>query len=177
MEKNKFTALMISGIMALALCSCTARPADTPVDSSAQTAQESAEGTDEGTDSTGNNAADSAAAGEVSAQLDDIAAVEVGTAGSSLKSAAAASRLLDWAAETTLSADEISSAAAAWRDGIDGDAADMLEGQVQSVLNSIDTITAADGQSLLETAGVTDSSYPWDSNAVEVARTLLNAVL
>ena len=164
---------MISGIMALALCSCTARPADTPVDSSAQTAQESAEGTD----STGNNAADSAAAGEVSAQLDDIAAVEVGTAGSSLKSAAAASRLLDWAAETTLSADEISSAAAAWRDGIDGDAADMLEGQVQSVLNSIDTITAADGQSLLETAGVTDSGYPWDSNAVEVARTLLNAVL
>lgn len=104
--------------------------------------------------------------------------VTVGTAGSSLRAAAAAAELLDWAAGCTLDDAAIAAAYEAWYPDRDPDVPVDIGEQLSAVDYSIQMLTEGEPEQaklLLEDAGCADCGYPWDAHAVAVADALMQA--
>lgn len=102
--------------------------------------------------------------------------VRVGTAGSSLAAAQQAANLLDWGMDTTLSAEEIQSAVQEWYSAIDPADEEEVQMQLSAVASAVEQVTGADGADLLDSAGCTESQYPWNDTAKEAALTAMTAV-
>ena len=101
-------------------------------------------------------------------QLKKIAELEVGTAGSSLKAVKVAVSLLEWAAQTPLSAERISDAASIFYDSLSQESSTIFSEQVLSVKNCTEQLAAGDEQAkeLLDTAGVTSTQKHFDPSSL-----------
>ena len=99
-------------------------------------------------------------------QLKNIAALEVGTAGSSLKAVKVAVGLLDWAAQTSLSAEQISDTANVFYDSLTQQNRTIFSEQVLSVKNCTEQLAVGGEQAkeLLDTAGVTSTQKNFDTS-------------
>ena len=101
----------------------------------------------------------------LSAVLDGVLNVWPGTAGSSLRAAACAARLLDWGMATTLSDDEIYSAVGCYLDTLsDADLMGFLD-NFYAVYDRAYDLKGDSARDLLTDAGVGDSGYPWNEQA------------
>ncbi len=105
--------------------------------------------------------------------------VQPGTAGSSLRAAAQAAKLLDWAAGTTLNEAQISETVSALLPELSqAETPASLAEQLSSVAYAIDLLTGDDqnlAQSLLADCGAEGSAWPWNGQAVTLARTVTAA--
>ncbi|MBR5430692.1 MAG: hypothetical protein IK116_09250, partial [Firmicutes bacterium] len=104
--------------------------------------------------------------------------VTIGTAGSSLRAAAAAAELLDWAADCTLDEAGIAAAYEAWLPTMDPDMPVDFAEQLGAVDYNVRLFTddkSEDVAMLLSDAGCEDCGYPWDAHAVAVADALMQA--
>ena len=105
--------------------------------------------------------------------------VQPGTAGSSLRAAAQAAKLLDWAAGTTLSEAQISEFVSSLLPELNqAETPASLAEQLSSVAYAIDLLTGDDqnlAQSLLTDCGAESSAWPWSAQAVTLARTVTAA--
>ena len=97
--------------------------------------------------------------------LADVLTVHPGSAGSSLRSAAVAARLLDWGMATGLNDDEIYSATGCFLDTLgDQDLLVFFE-SLDAVYDRGYDLRGENGKALLEDAGVADSAWPWNEQA------------
>ena len=101
---------------------------------------------------------------------------EVGTAGSSLRAAQSAAMLMDWCAETSLDAGQVRAATVEWLSPMGNDAQTEFAQKLELVDTMCLELIHKDGTSLLESAGYTSSSYPWDEAAYEKYTAVLDAV-
>ena len=123
-------------------------------------------------------AADPAAAAELTALLDSLRdRVQPGTAGASLKAAAAAADLLDWAAGTPLDDGALAAAAADWLSAQSEETRGRLPEQLDALRGMLRELSerpdAAAG--LLSDAGL-EGRGPWDAASAERALRLLDAL-
>lgn len=112
------------------------------------------------------SSADEAALTALQEQLNAIIQLEVGTAGSSLKAVPVAIALLDWAEETTLTAEQIEQSVTSFYESLSQDEKSILSEQLFS-LQSCSELLLAGGDSakaLLDDAGaaLTRESYSAD---------------
>ena len=122
--------------------------------------------------------AEPAAEARETAALEDVleqirTGVQPGTAGSSLKAAAVAAALLDWA-QTAPDRAAAEAAALAWRDALDEDARDLLPVQLDSLRYAVETLCGDEEASagLRADAGLEDRG-PWSEDAAGTALWLL----
>lgn len=109
--------------------------------------------------------------------LDDICEnIHVGTAGSSLTAAQQAANLLDWGMETVLNDNEIQAAVQDWYAAIDSADQEEVQMQFSGVAGAVEQVTGEDGAGLLDSAGCTDSSYPWNDTAKAAVQVVLSAI-
>lgn len=102
----------------------------------------------------------------LNAVLDSITVdVQSGTAGSSLKAARCAAQLLDWGSVTALSDDEIYSAVGTWLQQQDDQRLMMFLENILVVYDASYDLRGENAQSLMDTAGITSSAYPWNERA------------
>ncbi len=145
-----------------------AEEAPAPADAAPAQAAAAEDGSDE--------SAQQAALGELLGWMRDY--VTIGTAGSSLRAAAAAAELLDWADGCTLDAAGVAAAYEAWVPTMNPDIpADFAE-QLGAVDFSVRMLTGEDTEQaamLLADAGCEDCGYPWDEHALSVTEALMQA--
>lgn len=97
-------------------------------------------------------------------QIDGV--VEVGTAGSSLKSAIGATYLLNWAAGTSLSTDEITELTEGYIEGLE-DVKAVTE-KMKAVDYTYKELLKPGMEELLSDAGMSEiAAYPWSENGEE----------
>lgn len=102
----------------------------------------------------------------LNAILDSITTdVQPGTAGSSLKAAGCAAKLLDWGAATSLNDDEIYSAVGCWLDEQSDERLLMFFESFYSVYTASYDLRSDNGESLMRDAGISSAAYPWDDAA------------
>ncbi len=102
---------------------------------------------------------------ELEALLSDVLTVYPGTAGSSLRGAACAARLLDWGMNTTLSDDGIYSATGCFLDTLDDQSLLVFFESLDTVYNMGYDLRGENAEGLLSDAGVADSAWPWNDQA------------
>ena len=103
---------------------------------------------------------------ELSAILSSITTdVQPGSAGSSLKAAGCAAKLLDWGAATSLNDDEIYSAVGCWLDEQSDDRLLMFFESFYSVYTASYDLRSDNGESLMRDAGISSAAYPWNDAA------------
>ena len=153
-------------LTALLLCACGTAPApETPAASPAASPAPEA------------SAAPSSGAAELSALLGELReTVSIATAGSSLRSAAMAARLLDWAEGAELTDEEILAALAPWLgeldDGVPADFSEQLAA-VDGAIQSLEEMDEARARGFLADAGCEDCGYPWSAHARQLAERLM----
>lgn len=102
----------------------------------------------------------------LNAILDSITTdVQPGTAGSSLKAANCAAKLLDWGAATSLNDDEIYSAVGCWLDEQSDERLLMFFESFYSVYTASYDLRSDNGESLMRDAGISSAAYPWNDAA------------
>ena len=102
----------------------------------------------------------------LNAILDSITTdVQPGTAGSSLKAANCAAKLLDWGTATSLNDDEIYSAVGCWLDEQSDERLLMFFESFYSVYTASYDLRSDNGESLIRDAGISSAAYPWDDAA------------
>ena len=102
----------------------------------------------------------------LNAILDSITSdVQPGTAGSSLKAANCAAKLLDWGAATSLNDDEIYSAVGCWLDEQSDERLLMFFESFYSVYTASYDLRAENGENLMRDAGISSASFPWNDAA------------
>ena len=102
----------------------------------------------------------------LNAILDSITSdVQPGTAGSSLKAANCAAKLLDWGAATSLNDDEIYSAVGCWLDEQSDERLLMFFESFYSVYTASYDLRAENGENLMRDAGISSAAYPWNDAA------------
>lgn len=112
------------------------------------------------------------------AVLDQIRAeARVGVAGSSLTAVQLASVLLDWGMETPLTEEEIQDIAQSWYAGLESADQEEFEMQLSGVDGAVDEVLAENGPDLLDSAGCTESAYPWNDAARTAAKAVSSAIL
>ena len=97
--------------------------------------------------------------------LADVLTVYPGTAGSSLRGAACAARLLDWGMATSLSDDEIYSATGCFLDTLGDQDLLLFFESLDTVYNMGYDLRGENAEGLLSDAGVTASAWPWNDQA------------
>ena len=97
--------------------------------------------------------------------LDSVLTVYPGTAGSSLRSAICAARLLDWGVETELTDDEIYSAVGCWLDEQDDENLKIFLESIWPVYDRCYDLKGEYAKDLMRDAGIEDSLYPWNERA------------
>jgi hypothetical protein len=153
-------------LAALLLCACGTAPApETPAAPSEPSPAPEA------------SAAPASGAAELSALLGELREnVSIATAGSSLRAAAMAARLLDWAEGAELTDEEILAALAPWLGELDdGVPADFLEqlAAVDGAIQSLEEMDEARARGLLTDAGCEDCGYPWSAHARQLAERIM----
>ena len=102
----------------------------------------------------------------LSAILDAITTdVQPGSAGSSLKAANCAAKLLDWGTATKLTDDEIYSAVGGWLDEQDDEHLLMFFDGFYSVYTQSYNLRAENAEELMRDAGISSPNYPWGDAA------------
>ena len=91
--------------------------------------------------------------------------VQPGTAGSSLKAACCAAKLLDWGAATSLNDDEIYSAVGCWLDEQSDERLLMFFESFYSVYTQSYNLRAENAEALMSDAGISSANYPWGDAA------------
>jgi len=103
---------------------------------------------------------------ELSAILSSITTdVQPGSAGSSLKAASCAAKLLDWGTATSLTDDEIYSAVGGWLDEQDDEQLLMFFESFYSVYTQSYNLRAENAEALMSDAGISSANYPWGDAA------------
>ena len=98
--------------------------------------------------------------------LDSITAdVQPGSAGSSLKAANCASKLLDWGTATNLTDDEIYSAVGCWLDEQSDERLLMFFESFYSVYTQSYNLRSDNAEALMLDAGISSANYPWGDEA------------
>lgn len=140
-------------------------PSETPEDAEAQSDPEPPASTEE----------DRA---ELTAVLDRIREeARVGVAGSSLTAAQLAAALLDWGMETPLTEEEIQDTAQSWYAGLESPDQEEFQMQLSGVDGAVKQLLEANGADLLDSAGCTESAYPWNDAARTAAEAVTAAIL
>ncbi|MGM9593239.1 MAG: hypothetical protein ACI3U8_02695 [Candidatus Onthomonas sp.] len=110
--------------------------------------------------------------------LDQIRAeARVGVAGSSLTAVQLAAVLLDWGMETPLTEDEIQDTARSWYTGLESADQEEFQMQLSGVDGAIKQVLGENGADLLDSAGCTESDYPWNVTAETAAEAVTSAIL
>lgn len=89
-----------------------------------------------------------------------------GSAGCSLKAAAQAARLLDWAAATEMTDEEINLVVSLFLSGLDEERAALYEAALPLLDDAYHQLMQSGAGALLASAGCTDSGYPWGSEVI-----------
>ena len=153
---KKIALILLSAAILLSLCACGEKAPEASPDASEAPAEDAA---------------------PLSQVLDSINEnTEVGTAGSSLRAAQSAAMLMDWCAETSLDAEQVRAATVEWLSPMGNDAQTEFAQKLELVDTMCLELIHKDGSSLLESAGYTSSSYPWDEAAYEKYTVILEAV-
>lgn len=102
----------------------------------------------------------------LNAILDSIRSdVQPGSAGSSLRAAQCAARLLDWGMDSPLTDDEIYSAVGGWLDTQDDEGLLQFFEGFYPVYTASYNLRAENGESLMQDAGISSAAYPWNDQA------------
>ncbi len=112
---------------------------------------------------------------ELAALLEDIRdKVEVGTAGSSLKSAGVANALLEWGASGSLSEDEVKAETSKWIESLEDEKSLFLDNL--SVVDSVcKDLQGGDAYGLLETAGIDAANVSWTDSPEPMVEAVMEA--
>ena len=176
MKKIICAALALSLLFSLAACGSAPAAETAAPDAAEATAEVIIETEAPAPAETSALVGSAAEAEKLAAILDDISAsVTIGTAGSSLRAAIAAAALLDWASVTTLGYDEVKSATADWLMPKGNDAQVEFAGQLEAVDFACTELQKENAADLLESAGCSDSGYPWNGQAFELAGAVMDA--
>lgn len=97
--------------------------------------------------------------------LTDVLSVYPGAAGSSLRGAACAARLLDWGMATPLNDDEIYSATGCFLDTLGDKDLLLFFESLDTVYNMGYDLKGENAEGLLSDAGVQNSAWPWNDQA------------
>ena len=107
--------------------------------------------------------------------LDEIDAdVMLGTAGSSLSAVRAASKLLDWGANTGLGADEVGDVASTWLANKNDDLSACIQ-KLELVDSACRDLLTDGARELLDTAGCADTDITWGSELPEPVEAVMQA--
>lgn len=169
---KKPIAIMMTVALTVAFGACTSAPAeDAPATAEIVAPAEEVETVAPAEDLNAESAR------ELNALLADFGEkIQAGSAGSSLKAAAQAAHLMDWAAATELSDEEIGAAAESYLAALDESAREEYLMQI-AALDSMYTLLLQPGQEgLLESAGVTECGYPWGDEVTGAVEALMTAL-
>lgn len=169
---KKLVAIMMTITLTLAFGACTSDLAE----DTAATVECVASAEDVETAAPAEDA-NAESAWELNALLADFGEkIQAGSAGSSLKAAAQAAHLMDWAAATELGDEEISAAAESYLAALDESAREEYLMQI-TALDSMYTLLLQPGQEgLLESAGVTECGYPWGDEVTGAVEAIMTAL-
>jgi hypothetical protein len=110
----------------------------------------------------------------MTAILNDISAnYWPGTAGCSLSAAIKAAALLDWYAKNQPEPDAIASAVQGWFGNLTEEDKTLFAQQISDIYYAAKELGGENAAGLMETAGITSDSYPWQEGA---AKTLFGAI-
>ena len=172
---KRFAALMTALVLILSLAACGKKPADAPAPSAAPTESAAPAEAAEPAETPAptptptpvplipelSEVHDAA----LEAILTDVLAVHPGSAGSSLRGAACAARLLDWGMATALNDDEIYSATGCFLDTLSDQDLLVFFESLDTVYNMGYDLRGENAEGLLSDAGVTNSAWPWNDQA------------
>ena len=102
--------------------------------------------------------------------------VQIGTTGAYMTAVQAAAKMLDWGTGTGLDPQEIKDATISWMMNKGNDEQVSFAEKLEKVDNAYHKLLGADAQELLESAGCTDTSYPWGDTPVEAIEAVMDAV-
>ena len=178
---KKILCMLLAGTLLFALGACGTRRPDASASAEEKAASpspsETAEAVQPAATGTGAGTSTDAEGERLTAVLDDIGELEIGTAGSSLKAAKLAAELLDWGAASKLSAEEIKAEVVTWLTPKGNDEQSAFAEKYSAVKNAVSQITGDNGRELLNEAGVTDSHYPWNDAALLAVKSVTEAIL
>ena len=178
---KKILCMLLAGTLLFALGACGTRRPDASASAEEKAASpspsETAEAVQPAATGTGAGTSTDAEGERLTAVLDDIGELEIGTAGSSLKAAKLAAELLDWCAASKLSAEEIKAEVVTWLTPKGNDEQSAFAEKYSAVKNAVSQITGDNGRELLNEAGVTDSHYPWNDAALLAVKSVTEAIL
>lgn len=176
---KKVTIIVLSLLMAVSLCACagtassgastsastsvSVTPSPSPSASKSPSAIASAS-PNVGSKSQSQSQSSTAASDSLESILSDIStSYEVGTAGSSLKAAIYAGRLLDWNATAGKDASAISSAAGDFHQSLGSSASADFGNKLSDVYYAAVDLCGSDAKDLLNECGYEARSFPWNS--------------
>lgn len=184
---KKALAFMLSLAMIFALCACsatgTATESTTPTEVLTPAPTATPVATQEPESSAADDEAEQSRRAEQSealtALLNSFATdIQAGSAGSSLKAAIQAARLMDWA--TTDGADmpeeDIAATAESFMQPMSEDERAEFLMQIHSLDSAYQQLQQPGQEGLLESAGVTECGYPWADMPNAVVETLMRAL-
>lgn len=176
---KKLTAILLTLALAVGLCAC-ASAADTPASAPTTPAQTDAPGetpAEPTAEAETSEDAEAASLRELEGLLGEFAtAIQAGSAGSSLKAAAEAARLMDWAAATPLDDAAISAAAENYLGALDESARAEYLMQIAALDSMCKQLMQPEQEGLLESAGVTECGYPWGDAATRAVEAVMTAL-
>lgn len=169
---KKISIIILAAALALTLCACGA--ADVPAAPTPDAAVAEASAPTDTPEAADAPEVDEAALEELELMLDDFGTrIQSGSAGSSLKAAAQAARMMDWALATPLSEEAIYSAAQAHLAPMDDAALTEYLMQIYSLDSAYQQLLQPAQEGLLEAAGVTDCGYPWGTEPLGAVEALM----
>ena len=98
----------------------------------------------------------------------------LGTAGSSLSAVRAASKLLDWGANSGLGADEVGDAASTWLANKNDDLSACIQ-KLELVDSACRDLLTDGARELLDTAGCADTDITWGNELPEPVEAVMQA--
>lgn len=173
---KKLTAILLTLALAAGLCACASSTADTP-SMTPTAAVETDAPTEVPAEGDAAEEVNAASLRELETLLGEFAtSIQVGSAGASLKAAAEAARLMDWATATELGDEEIAAVAESYLAALDESAREEYMMQISSLDGMCSLLMQPGQKGLLESAGVTECGYPWGEAPVRAIDALMTAL-
>ncbi len=101
--------------------------------------------------------------------------IQAGSAGSSLKAAGQAVRLINWGIDTKMSGEEISKVVSEYISTMDGYKTEEYLAQIELLDSTYRQLLAPGQEEFLESAGCADSGYPWGSEPIPAVEAFFEA--
>lgn len=101
--------------------------------------------------------------------------IQAGSAGSSLKAAGQAVRLINWGIATKMSGEEISKVVSEYISTMDGYKTEEYITQIELLDSTYRQLLTPGQEEFLESAGCADSGYPWGSEPIPAVETFFEA--